>query len=130
MSCSWWTEATNNAPEANAGDDVSIEKEVDCESTSYVWTCPDCSATEIELDGSASFDPDGDEHCYLWSESTGSVTFSNRYSAITDLNIPPQPGEYGVTNTVVYEIDLEVADCELSDVDTLNVTYQCTGQRP
>ena len=123
-------DATNNAPEANAGDDVSIEKEVDCESTSYVWTCPDCSATEIELDGSASFDPDGDEHSYLWSESTGSVTFSNRYSAITDLNIPPQPGEYGVTNTVVYEIDLEVADCELSDVDTLNVTYQCTGQRP
>lgn len=123
-------DATNNAPEANAGDDVSIEKEVDCESTSYVWTCPDCSGTDIELDGSASFDPDGDEHSYTWSESTGSVTFSNRYSAITDLIIPPQPGEYGVTNTVVYEIDLEVADCEMSDVDTLNVTYQCTGQRP
>jgi hypothetical protein len=123
-------DATNNPPEANAGDDVSIEKEVDCETTSYVWTCPDCSGTDVELDGSASFDPDGDEHSYLWTESTGSVTFSNRYSSITDLLLPDQPAEYGVSNTVVYEIALEVADCEQSDTDTLNVTFECTGERP
>ena len=90
----------------------------------------DCSGTDIELDGSASFDPDGDEHSYLWTESTGSVTFSNRYSSITDLVLPDQPAEYGVSNTVVYEISLEVADCEQSDTDTLNVTFECTGERP
>ena len=93
-------------------------------------TCADCSALDVELDGSMSFDPDGDAHTYLWSENTGSVTFGNRYSAITDLFLPAQPAEYGVTTTVVYEIDLEVADCEQSDTDTMNVTYQCTGERP
>jgi len=123
-------DAENNTPVANAGEDVSIEKEVDCESTSYVWTCPDCSGTDIELDGSASFDPDGDAVSYTWSESTGSVGFGNRYSAITDLYLPAQPGAYGVTNTVVYEVDLEVADCEASASDTKEVTFTCTGQRP
>jgi hypothetical protein len=123
-------DAENNTPVANAGEDVSIEKEVDCESTSYVWTCSDCRGTDIELDGSASFDPDGDPVSYLWSESTGSVTFGNRYSAITDLFLPAQPAEYNVDNTVVYEIDLAVEDCESGDTDTKLVTFTCTGQRP
>ncbi len=123
-------DAENASPVANAGEDVSIDKEVDCESTSYVWTCPDCKGTDIELDGSASFDPDGDEVAYTWSEGTGSVTFANRYSALTDLFLPDQPAEYGVTSTVVYEVSLEVADCESSDTDSLNVTFECTGQRP
>ena len=123
-------DAINNSPVANAGESVSIDKEVDCESASYVWSCPPCRATDIELDGSASYDPDGDELSYTWSESTGSVHFANRYSAITDVELPSTPADYGVTNTVVYELDLEVADCDASDSDTSTVTYTCTGLRP
>jgi hypothetical protein len=115
---------------ANAGEDVSIDKEVDCESTSYVWTCPDCSGTSIELDGSASFDPDGDDLSYTWTENTGSVSFTNRYSALSDVVISDQPAEYNVDNTVVYEIDLEVADCAESAFDTKLITYTCTGVKP
>lgn len=123
-------DAINNIPVANAGEDVTIEKEVDCESTSYVWTCPDCSGTSIELDGSASFDPDGDDLSYTWTENTGSVSFTNRYSALSDVVISDQPAEYNVDNTVVYEIDLEVADCAESAFDTKLITYTCTGVKP
>jgi hypothetical protein len=124
------TSATNDAPVANAGEDVVIEAEVDCESSSYVWTCPDCAAEEIELSAAASFDPDGDRLSYTWAENTGSVYFHNRYASVTDATIPAQPATYRTGNTTSYDIQLEVADCGQSASDTMTVTYTCTGQKP
>lgn len=123
-------DAINSAPVANAGDDETISKEVECQSESYVFSCGDCSSVDVELDGSASFDPDGDDLSFTWSEPTASVTFSNRYSAITNVEVPSQPAEYDVDNTVVYELSLEVADCDASSTDTKAITYTCTGVTP
>jgi hypothetical protein len=123
-------DATNDPPVANAGDDVLIEKEVDCESSSYVWDCPDCPALDVELDGSQSMDPDADDLSYEWSEPTASVHFFNRYSAITDATLPALPATYRTGTTVEYDISLTVADCAHEAVDSVAVTYTCTGQKP
>lgn len=120
----------NRAPIANAGESQTIENEADCTSSSYVWTCEDCAAVSIEVDGSASRDPDGDVLGFTWSESTGSVNFSARYSAISDAELPAQPATYGTATSVTYDLTLDVADCEMSDSDTVQITYSCEGEAP
>ena len=95
-----------------------------------MWSCPDCEELSIELDGSGSYDPDGDPISYHWSETTESLEFMNEYSAITTATIPPQAAEFRVDNTIVFQIDLDVADCEQSSVDTMLVTYTCHGKKP
>jgi hypothetical protein len=120
----------NRSPIANAGESQVIEAEADCTSSSYVWECDDCSEQTVELDGSASRDPDGDSVGYTWTESTGEVTFSARYSAITDATVPVQAASYGVANTIVFDVTLAVEDCEDSDSDTTTINYSCTGEAP
>lgn len=122
--------ADNRAPIANAGESQEIDETADCTSSSYVWTCEDCSAVDIELDGSASRDPDDDSMSYTWSESTGTVTFAARYSALTDATIPAQSAAYGTANSITFDVTLEVADCEESDADTVQILYSCTGEAP
>lgn len=121
-------DGTNNSPVANAGDDIEVETTAECTSSSYVWTCGVCEAVTVELDGSASDDADGDDISYFWSESTGALSFSNRYSSTSDATIPEQAAAYGDTTTV-FEVSLDVADCLVSDNDTLELTYTCTGER-
>ena len=120
----------NQAPVANAGDDQEILVEVDCISSSYVWTCPDCEEFSLELDGSSSYDPDGDPISYHWTESTETVEFLNEYAAITTATVPPQAAEYRVDNSIQFQIDLEVADCEQSSIDQMIISYTCHGKKP
>jgi hypothetical protein len=120
----------NRAPIANAGESQEIAETSDCSSSSYVWTCDDCSAVDVEFDGSSSRDPDGDSLSYTWSETTGSIVFSARYSAITDATIPAQAASYGTANSITFDVNLEVADCEASDSDSVQVLYSCTGEAP
>ena len=123
------TDGSENAsPISNAGDDISIASTADCTSASYVWTCEDCPAESAELDGSDSYDENGDLLSFYWSESTGTCSFSNPYSEITDVIVPDQPAEYGTDSTTVFEVTLSVADCLESDNDIVNVTYTCTGE--
>jgi len=122
--------ADNRAPIANAGEGQVVEETAECTSQSYVWSCEDCAAVDIEMDGSASRDPDGDRLGYTWSEATGSMSFSAVYSAITDARIPAQAATYGTANSITFDISLEVADCEETDVDSVQVYYSCTGEAP
>ena len=51
----YWIDHTNHPPTADAGEDTTIE-------------ATSCNSTSVTLDGSASFDLDGDELTYNWYE--------------------------------------------------------------
>lgn len=118
----------NAIPIANAGSDQSISKEVECETASYVWTCPDCAADDVEVDGTASDDPtDGDDLSFAWADSTGELSIANPNSPITTIYTPDVSATYGTTTTRTWDVVLSVSDCADTDTDTVQVTYNCTG---
>lgn len=118
----------NAVPIANAGSDQTITKETECETASYVWTCPDCAGDDVELDGTASDDPvDGDDLSFAWSDPSGQLTIANPNSAITTVYTPDVPGTYGTTTTRTWDLTLSVSDCADTATDTVRVTYNCTG---
>ena len=120
--------ADNYVPIANAGADVTVAATSDCSTASYTWTCESCPVEEIDLDASASIDPvDGDELSFMWSETSSSLSFDSRYSAITTASTPEYAVTYGSPISRSWTIDLTVSDCADSDTDSLTVTYTCTG---
>jgi hypothetical protein len=116
-------------PVANAGADQTITQTGDCSSSAYVWTCDDCPAETVSLDGSASYDADGDEFSYFWYESTGEISFSTPYSVYTDATTPSIPATYATLVTETWTITLDTSDCSGSSSDNLLLTYNCTGAR-
>ena len=81
----------------------------------------------MELDGSASGDPDGDTLNFSWTESTGVLSFSSTTLALVQVELPAMTAEYEEDNTVTYDIQLDVADCSLGDEDRITLTHICTG---
>ena len=117
----------NRRPIANGGDDQEIAEEADCTSASYLWTCDDCQASWVELDGSASTDPDADSLRYTWAEATRTLVFSAPASSITRATVPSQPATYGSASSTQFEVSLTVEDCAESDEDTVLINYSCEG---
>ena len=50
----------------------------------------DCLAETFDLDGSSSYDDDGDDLRFTWSESTGTLDFSNPWGPVTEATIEEQ----------------------------------------
>jgi hypothetical protein len=121
---------SNRPPTANAGTDITVELEADCTYLSYTWDCLDCEATQVELDGSASEDPDGDPLTFSWVEPTGTLSIAVADSALTGALIPAQAAGQGTANTMTLTATLNVADCQGSDEDSVVINYSCTGVRP
>ncbi|MBM4366766.1 MAG: hypothetical protein FJ102_11170 [Deltaproteobacteria bacterium] len=117
----------NEKPIANAGDDQTITNEPDCETASYVFTCEDCPADSVTVDGSASTDDNGDELDFYWTESTGELTVAAPFSPTTELTTPAFAAEYNTAITKTWTVDLTVSDCADSDTDQVTITYTCTG---
>ena len=117
----------NIRPIANAGDNLDVGASGDCQNTSYSWDCAPCPPLDVQLDGSGSFDPNGDSLQYQWSESTGLLDFSSPTSAVTFMQIPEQVSEYQVESNLQFTVSLEVSDCERTDDDTVTVYYTCEG---
>lgn len=120
--------ADNEAPEANAGDDQSLSLSADCVSSSYEWTCEDCSESSVELDGSGSEAEDGDDITFSWTETSGDLEIVAPSSAFTSVNTPSMTATYGTSDSVSYTVELTVSDCELSDTDEVTVQISCTGE--
>jgi len=116
----------NKRPVANAGEDETVSMSVTCSSSDYVWTCDDCEAQDFDLDGSGSYDPDGDEVRFNWSEAAGELIIDAPYSARTTAWTPVVAGDFGETN-YSWEATLDVSDCDKSDYDTVTLTFSCTG---
>jgi hypothetical protein len=122
------TEA-NQAPFANAGSADSVSTTADCERLSYTeWDCDDCPAFEIDLDGSGSWDPDGDDLNYHWSDASGETTIESPYTAATVVATPVIAAEYNVTTAYTWDLELTVADCADSDTDVVQLSISCAGE--
>jgi len=118
----------NSVPIANAGSDQTISRDADCSTASYVFTCEDCAADDVTLNGTGSADPvDGDDLSFQWSDSSRELSIASPTSAITTVYTPTVTGEYGTTTTRTWDVLLNVSDCADSDTDTVRITYNCTG---
>ncbi len=118
----------NAVPISNAGADQTINRDTECETASYVFTCEDCPAEDVNVDGTASDDPtDGDDISFLWSDSTDELTISTPNSPRTTIYTPGFASEYNVVTTRTWDVTLSVSDCADTDQDTVRITYNCTG---
>ncbi|MFM7201741.1 MAG: MopE-related protein [Myxococcota bacterium] len=121
----------NQDPIAEAGTDLFLSQTVKCSYTGKEWVCPPCSARSLTFDGGASADPDEDRLFYLWSVASTTATqytFSETDTAEPLLELSPPLAEYQRSNNISMVFKLEVRDCKgEKDVDTLVVSYTCTG---
>lgn len=83
------------------------------------------SGEVIELDGSASFDPDGDELTYEWAFA--SLPSGSSATLLNDFREDPQ---FYADVAGVYEVELTVDDGDLFDTDTLVVTVSDSNGAP
>jgi len=118
----------NHPPVANGGGDQTVDIETDCTTSDYTaWSCEDCGAVEFELDGSGTFDQDGDSLEYEWTDVDGGLTMTGAQTTFATATVPSQSSEYEVTTTESFNVSLEVEDCMYSDTDELVLTVSCTG---
>lgn len=118
----------NAIPIANAGADQSINRDTECETASYVFTCEDCPAEDVRVDGTASADDvDGDDLAFYWSDATEELTIENPASPRTTIWTPSFASEYNVAQVRNWDVVLSVSDCADTAQDTVRITYTCTG---
>jgi hypothetical protein len=118
----------NHPPVANGGGDQTVTVETDCTTSDYTaWSCEDCGDVEFELDGSGTFDPDGDTLDYEWTDIDGGLSMTGAQTTFATATVPSQSSEYDVTVSESFNVSLEVEDCMYSDTDSIVLTVTCTG---
>ena len=125
--------ATNTDPVSDAGEDETYSASVTCQPISYgvSYDCDACSDYDFDLDGSGSYDPDGD---YL-TDPAWTITSGSASATITDddtweptVTVTGATPTYGSTSTTTVEVTLEVTDCMgATSTDTVELNYECTG---
>ncbi|MCF7918989.1 MAG: choice-of-anchor J domain-containing protein [Candidatus Cloacimonetes bacterium] len=95
-----FTYIANQAPVADAGNDQTVR-----------------DGMQVTLNGSASFDPDGDPITYLWTAPAG-ITLSSTTVAMPTFTAPE------ITNETDYSFTLQVSDGEYTDSDVVVITVQ------
>jgi len=122
----------NNDPIADGGGDQSASATADCTPISYGaggYDCDSCADYDFELDGSSSYDPDGDElRDPTWSITSGTATIVDEDTWAPTVTMPGAAGSYGVTTTDTVEVELTVTDCmAATGSEVVTLTYSCTG---
>jgi PKD repeat protein len=103
------TVAENQAPNADAGDDQTVDE-----------------GATVDLDASASSDPDGDSLSYTWTQTDGpSVSLSGADTATPSFDAPAEPQQ-----TQTYTFEVEVSDGQVTSTDTVTVTVEPVNDPP
>jgi Bacterial Ig domain/Right handed beta helix region len=98
----------NQPPVANAGQSLTVT-----------------SGTIVSLNGTSSFDPDGDSISYHWAQTAGpSVTLSNSAAASPVLTAP------AVQGLTILTFQLTVSDGLVDSSASVNITVTKPNQRP
>lgn len=98
----------NQVPLADAGDDRSIK-----------------AGETVTLDGSASYDPDGDGISFIWSQSSGTRVSLSGANTATPTFTPAQAGTY------VFELRVyDGADTSTPDIVTVTVLEDAVSIEP
>ncbi len=115
-------------PVADAGTDQSLDQSSTCDTSGYDYECDDCADATFTLDGSGSYDGDGDEMTYAWSASSSYATIADSTAEVTTITVSGLPATYGSTTTEVILVTLQVEDCMgPASTDTMTITVTCTG---
>ncbi len=130
---------TNSAPTASATGTQWYSGYSECTQSGQAWWCQACEALEVEIDGSASADADGDTLSFEWENiydpdvypnfSPATVVSGDTDTAIVRLD--DATAVYGQATQHQYEFQLTVTDCMGESTtlqDTFGIVYQCTGQ--
>jgi hypothetical protein len=118
--------ATNQLPVPNAGMAQSVTETSDCRNEAGVTVCDPCTDLEFELDGTGSYDPDGDALTYRWTLSDG-IEAMLPDAPWTLVQVPPMPSATGAGIVTVVDVTLDVADCGGVESQTIQVTVTCKG---
>jgi len=117
----------NQAPVASITTDTTVSITTDCPYVSGKRTCKPC-LPKLELDASASSDPDGHELSVRWTSEDG--TFDYFDQSETEFLGEEFTGSYGSSSSHTYNVTLEVSDCDKSSSQTVSIDVTCTGVAP
>ncbi len=117
----------NTKPQANAGENQAADLEADCTTSSYTWSCDDCASVQFDLDGSGSFDNDGDNLSYSWSDLSGQLVMGGEQTAFPTATTPSMAATYDSASSASFDLELTVSDCLTDDEDTTKISLTCTG---
>ncbi|MBN1335725.1 MAG: lamin tail domain-containing protein [Deltaproteobacteria bacterium] len=117
-----------SAPVADAGEDQSSDQTSTCYLSGYDYVCDDCADVTFTLDGTGTFDDDGDLLEYLWTASSSYASIADPTAVTTTVTVSGIPATYGSTTTETILITLDVEDCpHQTGSDEMTITYTCTG---
>ncbi len=124
---------SNQLPVAEPGDDIEYGAYAVCNPISYgvYYACNACSDLEVELDGTASWDPDDDEIVeYYWeiTGGTGTGELEDWDTPTPTLTMGGPTPDYGDSASATVEVTLTVTDCLGAEgSEPITVTYECTS---
>ena len=118
----------NEDPVSEAGEDLTASGIATCSSTGTGYRCETCTGDSFDLDGSASYDNDGDDLNYTWSTSSSYATIDDKSSATPQVTLKNLPAAYGGATTTTVSIKLRVDDCTGGwDEDYIVIEFDCEG---
>ncbi|MBM74427.1 MAG: hypothetical protein CMK59_03430 [Proteobacteria bacterium] len=120
----------NTPPSADAGELITVDLKVNCDSALYGSGCAPCPATDVVLNGTGSEDVDADSLSFMWSALGHDLEIGNPSSSMADLTLPSR--NLSSPSQVIsesYSFELEVSDCNSENSDTSQVTVSYTCRR-